>query len=63
MNFLRIADGVYVNTANILKFEASVDTVLVYLVSQPAPVVLVKGDATTAAKWVEWIAKNAVNVS
>jgi hypothetical protein len=63
MNFLRIADGTYVNTLNILKFEVSADAVMVYLVGQPKPVALVQNDAATTTRWLEWIAKNAVNVS
>jgi len=63
MNFLRIADGVFVNTANILKFEVTTDSILVYLVGQPNPVALVKNDAASTAKWLEWISKNAVNVA
>ena len=63
MNFLRVSEGVFVNTANILKFETSGGSVKIYLVGERIPVEVVTNDEVAAAKWVEWLGPNTVNVT
>lgn len=62
MNFLKIAEGVYVNTANILQFEVTQNSVNIHMVGRSTPVALVKDDPVAAALWVEWITTHTVNV-
>lgn len=62
MTFLKIAEGVFVNTANVLKFETTATSVVIHLVGYSAPVVLVANDPAATAHWMEWLAPNTVNV-
>jgi len=63
MNFLKIAEGVFVNTANVLKFETTPDSVTIHLVGQSKPVSLVSNDPEATAHWIEWLAPNTVNIA
>lgn len=63
MNFLKISEGVFVNTANVLKFETTLDSVTIHLVGQPKPVSLVANDPEATARWMEWLAPNTVNIT
>lgn len=63
MNFLNIAEGVYVNTANILKLVTTTDSVAIHLVGQATPVVLVAKDSEGVKKWLEWLVTNTVNLA
>lgn len=63
MNFLNISEGVFVNTANILKLVTTSDSVTIYLVGQATPVELVSNDAEGVKKWMEWLVTNTVNVA
>jgi hypothetical protein len=62
MNFLKIAEGVYVNTANVLKFETTANSVTIHLVGHSTPVSLVANDPEGVARWMAWLAPNTVNV-
>lgn len=63
MNFLNISEGVFVNTANILKLVTTANSVTIHLVGQMTPVALVVNDAEGVKKWLEWLVTNTVNVA
>lgn len=63
MTFLKVAEGVFVNTANVLKFEITSDSVTIHLVGQSKPVSLVANDPEATAHWMEWLAPNTVNIA
>jgi len=63
LNFLNISEGVFVNTANILKLVTTADSVTIHLVGQATPVALVANDPDGVKKWLEWLVTNTVNVA
>ncbi|MFT3883627.1 MAG: hypothetical protein QM703_28765 [Gemmatales bacterium] len=63
MNFLNISEGVYVNTANILKLVTTTESVTIHLVGQATPVTLVANDPEGVKKWLEWLLTNTVNLA
>ena len=63
MNFLNISEGVFVNTANILKLVTTADSVTIHLVGQATPVELVVNDSEAVKKWMDWLVTNTVNVA
>ena len=62
MNFLKLSDSIFVNTANILKFEITSDSISVYLVGNLKPIALVSENPKAAAQWTEWLTTNTVNL-
>lgn len=63
MNFLKVSEGVFVNTANILKFETTAaGSIVIYLVGERAPIEVVSNNPEAAGKWIEWLAPNTVNI-